>query len=140
MTKKRLVEIAGLLWLFAGSMVTKIGLQAYGDLGKESLLYLPLTVLIFGFFYLRIFSPLVEKNIHRIDSLAEGQVKVWRFLDKKSYIMMASMMSLGMILRKFSGLPALFFFIFYIGLGMALFLAGVQYFWDIRKEGEYLNA
>lgn len=140
MTKKRLVEIAGLLWLFAGSMVTKIGIQAYGDVGKESLVYLPITGLIFGLFYFRIFSPLVEKNIHRIDSLEEGQVKVWRFLDKKNYIIMASMMSFGVILRKFSGLPALFFFIFYIGLGMALFLAGIQYFWDIRKEGEYLNA
>ena len=140
MTKKRLVEIAGLLWLFAGSMVTKIGIQAYGDVGKESLIYLPITGLIFGLFYFRIFSPLVEKNIRRIDSLAEDQVKVWRLLDKKSYIIMAGMMSFGVILRKFSGLPALFFFIFYIGLGMALFLAGVQYFWDIRKEGEYLNA
>ena len=140
MTKKRLVEIASLLWLFAGSMVTKIGLQAYGDLGKESLIFLPLTGLIFGLFYFRIFSPLVDKNIGRIGSLKASEVKVWRFLDKKSYLMMASMMSFGVILRKFSGLPALFFFIFYIGLGMALFLAGIQYFWDIRKEGEYLNA
>lgn len=140
MTKKRLVEIAGLLWLFAGSMVTKIGIQAYGDVGKESLIYLPITGLIFGLFYFRIFSPLVERNIRRIDSLAEDQVKVWKFLDKKSYLIMAGMMSFGVILRKFSGLPSLFFFIFYIGLGMALFLAGVQYFWDIRKEGEYLNA
>lgn len=97
MSKKRLVYIAGLLWLFAGSMVTKIGIQAYGDVGKKSLVYLPLTVLIFGFLFTN-FSPLVEKNIHRVDSLEEGQVKVWRFLDKKSYIMMASMMVLGMIL------------------------------------------
>lgn len=138
MKQKLLTLFAGFVWLIAGFMVTKIGVEAYSNLNSTAFRFIPLTVVIFILFYFKIFSPLVVKNINRIMELKDNEARLWRFLDKKSYIIMISMMSLGVVLRKFSNLPAIFFFVFYIGLGSALFLAGVKYF--VIKDRRVENA
>ena len=140
MKKRQLMKLAGILWMFAGVMVSNIGIKAYSNLGSSALIYLPGNFIIFSLFFFKIFSPLVDKNRERIFSLDQNRVKIWRFLDKKSYLIMAGMMSFGIVLRKFTHLPDLFFFIFYLGLGPALFLAGVKYFYKEIKERRLENA
>lgn len=126
--------------MFAGFMVTKIGLEAYIELNANALFFIPISILIFYLFYFKIFSPLQTKNVKRIMSLQDEELKLWKFLDKKSYIIMIFMMTFGIVLRKFANLPALFFFIFYTGLGVALFAAGLKYFVEKKQIKEVFRA
>ena len=95
MKKRQLMKLAGILWMFAGVMVSNIGIKAYSNLGSSALIYLPGNFIIFSLFFFKNFSPLVDKNRERIFSLDQNQVKIWRFLDKKSYLIMAGMMTYG---------------------------------------------
>lgn len=125
MKKKYLVLLAGILWIFAGVKVVMVGCRVGGEVDIKNFWYYLIMAAVFLVFYFRIFSPMVDKNLDRISKLDEP--KLWKFLDKKSYIIMFGMMFLGMALRKFTSLPAAFFYTFYIGLGMALLSAGIKY-------------
>lgn len=125
MKKKYLVLLAGILWIFAGLKVVMVGCRVGTEVDIKNFWYYLIMAAVFLVFYFRIFSPMVDKNLDRISKLDEP--KLWKFLDKKSYIIMFSMMFLGMALRKFTSLPAVFFYTFYIGLGMALLSAGIKY-------------
>ena len=125
MKKKYLVLLAGILWIFASVKVVMVGCRVGTEVDTKNFWYYLIMAGVFLVFYFRIFSPMVDKNLDRIGKLDEP--KLWKFLDKKSYIIMFSMMFLGMGLRKFTSLPAVFFYTFYIGLGMALLSAGIKY-------------
>lgn len=125
MKKKYLVLLASILWIFAGVKVVMVGCRVGGEVDIKNFWYYLIMAAVFLVFYFRIFSPMVDKNLDRISKLEEP--KLWKFLDKKSYIIMFGMMFLGMGLRKFTSLPAVFFYTFYIGLGMALLSAGIKY-------------
>ena len=125
MKKKYLVLLASILWIFAGVKVVMVGCRVGGEVDIKNFWYYLIMAAVFLVFYFRIFSPMVDKNLDRISKLDEP--KLWKFLDKKSYIIMFGMMFLGMGLRKFTSLPTVFFYTFYIGLGMALLSAGIKY-------------
>ncbi|MEB3429341.1 hypothetical protein VLK81_04810 [Citroniella saccharovorans] len=139
MKRKNLVILAGIIWIFAGLKVSAIGIDDFFNLENKVLLFIPISAIIYFLFFLKIFSPMVDKNIQRIESLSKDNIKLWKFLDKKSYIIMILMMSFGIILRKFTHLPLTFFFVFYSGLGLALFSAGIKYFFKLIR-GELLDA
>lgn len=133
-TKKQFLLLAGILWIFAGTMVMKVGIESYSKIRTNIVYFFPIIILVFIVFYFKIFRKLVIKNLKRIGDLEEKDRKIMNFLDKKSYIIMACMMSGGMFIRKEFNLPMVFFFSFYTGLGAALFSAGVSYFCKMKRE------
>ena len=130
--KHRLFVIAGLLWTFAGTMVTQMGIKALVK-------YHPIwtfigAAIIYLLFYIRIFSKLVRKHEKRLLDHPDDKLPWYMFFDKKSYIIMAVMMGGGMGLR-FSGLiPIWFFSFFYTGLGLALFSCGLRFLYLVYKH------
>lgn len=132
--KKELLEIAGLVWIFAGFMVMKVGIEAYFKLKANALFYIPIIILVFCIFYFAIFRKLVKKNFKRIADLEKERRKFLNFMDKRSYLTMAIMMSSGILIRKLLHLPDLFFFTLYTGIGAALFVAGVSEVVKTRLE------
>lgn len=135
MNRKNLILLAALVWMMAGSMVIKTGVSAYSS-NDFKFIYLAISLLVFGLFFFKIFSPLATKNKNRIMNLEHNQVKIWKFLDKKGYLIMAFMMTFGILLRKSGLVRDLYIFIFYLGLGVALFSAGVKYMYLYFKEGK----
>ena len=123
--KHKLFIIAGILWCFAGTMVTKIGIEALKE--YHSFWVFPAAVAIFLIFYIKIFVPLVIKHKGRIYGHLEEKLPWYMFFDKKSYIIMICMMTFGTLLRKSGLLPIWFFSFFYTGLGIALFSCGVRF-------------
>lgn len=140
MKRNTLAAVAGLLWILAGSMVLKIGVGAQIALEGAALWWLPVSAAIGFIFYSKIFSPLQEKNRVRIGMMDEAAIRPWSFFDKKSYLIMAFMMTFGILLRKSALLPTLFFAVFYTGLGAALFAAGVKYFCQLFARGGVCDA
>lgn len=133
--KNKLILLAGALWVFAGTKITAIAISTYSSLSDLS--YVALSVIIFYLFYFKIFASMLNKNIIRIKNLKADETHIWSFFDQKSYTIMAFMMTLGIFLRKIESIPRLFFFTFYLGLGLALFMAGFRYFYIcIKKKGK----
>lgn len=138
LTKYRLFFIAALAWIIGGSMVMKVGVEALFT--THSYLWLLPASLIFFIFYEFIFSKLVKKHHLRIMLRDEDKLDWWLFFDRKSYIIMGSMMTFGILLRKSNLLPPEFFAFFYTGLGFALFSCGTRFLAVFLRERRRLHA
>ena len=128
--KQPLIAVAGVVWLLAGLNVAVLGVRAAIDMrGVAAIVFLALAggaIAIFCAFH-SMFSKLVQKNAQRIADLDGDRHHVVRFFDRKSYLMMAFMMSLGIGMRAAGIVPNWFIAFFYTGLGLALSLAGASY-------------
>ena len=100
--KQSLIAVAGIVWLLAGLNVAQLGVRAaIGMRGVAAIILLALVggaAAIFSAFH-PMFSKLVKKNAQRIADLEGERHLVFRFFDRKSYIMMALMMSFGIGMR-----------------------------------------
>ena len=118
--KQPLIAVAGIVWLLAGLNVAILGVRAAIDMrGVAAVILLALAG--------GAVSKLVQKNAQRIADLEGERHHVVRFFDRKSYLMMAIMMSFGIGMRAAGVFPDWFIAFFYTGLGLALTLAGVSY-------------
>lgn len=122
--KTFLFILAGALWVFAGTMVASVGIKALQSDFKP--LAVILAMVIFAIFFTFIFSKMVNKNERRIMGNTEARMPFYKFVDNKTYIIIAFMMSLGIVLRKSGLLPIFFFEFFYTGLGLALIVGGIK--------------
>ena len=125
--KKYLTLIAGIVWMFAGSMVMRFGLPLLVKLTPTLPWLIPAAAVIFFLFYWSIFKRLVYKHTNRIAKLDKESLPFWRFFDLPSYIIMSVMMSGGYLLRSKHLIPPWMIAFFYTGLGLALFSCGVRF-------------
>lgn len=123
--KNQLLLLAGLVWAAAGFNVLRIGLLCYPP--YISLLNGVFSLIVFALFQWFVFSPLVKKHTHRITSYEQPRQAFWRFFDRKSFIIMACMMTFGIGLRVSGLAPDVFIAVFYTGLGAALTMAGILF-------------
>lgn len=126
-TKKHLFLLAGIVWSFAGFQVMKVGIECI-SIQHLPMIYIAIgAVVIFAIFFKFIFFKMVKMHTKRINSLTNRKQPFYSFFDKKSYIIMICMMSVGILLRKSNILPTSFIAFFYTGLGAALFACGILY-------------
>lgn len=125
--KNILFLLAGLFWLIAGVNVVRIGLDVMHDPESRLFVFLTLVLIIFFLFFQFIFARIVKENVSRIEQLDDDQVPFWQFMDKKGYIIMTFMITLGVTVRYLNLLPDFFISFFYIGLGGALTLTAFKY-------------
>ena len=122
-SKEKLVLIAGLVWFAAGYNVMRLGLMSYLQMNEVSILHIFLSIVVFMPF-VWLFFRMSRKNKERILLFEERHRPFWHFFARKSYIIMACMMSFGIALRKSSMVSDTFIAVFYSGLGVALALSG----------------
>ena len=124
----KLLLVAGIVWLVAGINIANIGITAYFE--ETGWLFWALiggTLVIFILFHIFVFTKMVGKHAERIKGYEEDRTHVFKFFDKKGYIMMACMMGFGIALRASGLVPDWFIAFFYTGLGAALAVAGVSF-------------
>lgn len=123
--KRWLIAVAGLVWIIAGVNVFLIGRPLLMDHWTSP--YLPLlgATVVFCAFYQLIFSRMVKKHNKRIMSFTDDKVRILKFFDTRSYIIMAVMMTLGIVVRRSNIFKPLWVGAFYSGLGAALIAAGL---------------
>lgn len=124
---RTLFIFAALVWMIAGSMVMKLGYQVLIYTRGYKLLSIAVAILVFLIFYNRIFKKMAYKHQVRIKSKEQEKVCMFSFFDKKGYIIMGCMMSLGILIRSASFINPLCWAAFYVGLGTALFSAGILF-------------
>ena len=122
---KYLLLIAAIAWLIAGFNVLKIGVETY--INYVTVINLLLSLVVFLVFWIMVFSKLVKKHTLRISSYESEKQWFYLFFDLKSFIIMAIMMTMGIVIRYYALLPDVFIAVFYTGLGSALALAGILF-------------
>lgn len=130
--KQTLLILASIVWLIAGFNILRIGVISYG--GYVNWSNVLISVLVFLIFWFMVFHKLVLKHTARIQNYEEELQFFWHFFDKKSFLIMAFMMTFGIGLRASHLAPTIFIAVFYSGLGTALFLAGILFGVNYFKE------
>ncbi|WP_166505853.1 hypothetical protein [Romboutsia hominis] len=125
--KKNLLLIAGIVWILAGGMVLKLGLDVFLSLRSKVIISIIVSIVIFYIFFNFIFKKLVNKHRDRIADKDKEKLCIFSFFDTKSYIIMAVMMTLGITIRESSFVKPIYWSPVYIGIGSALFLAGILF-------------
>ena len=120
-----LLLIACLVWTAAGVNILRIGLIEYPP--YISVINLLLSAAVFTVFQIFIFGRLVKKHTKRIDGYGDEKQLFIKFFDVKSFIIMAVMMTGGILIRSLHIAPPIFIAVFYTGLGASLLLAGILF-------------
>lgn len=123
--KKTLLLVAGLVWGFAGFRVFTLGNIDVVSNKANWILVLSISVIIFYLFFNFIFRKMMINHTKRIISHELEKRCVFAFFDKKSYIIMGFMMFFGIGIRSLGIFNPIYLGSFYIGLGGALFSAGM---------------
>lgn len=124
--KINLLAIAALVWTVVGVNILRIGLESYA-VGHVSVLNVVLSVVVGSVFWFFVFSRLTAKHTKRIVGSDERRQYFWKFFDLRSFVIMAVMMTGGILIRTLSLAPTVFIAVFYTGLGTALTLAGLLF-------------
>jgi hypothetical protein len=130
--KNYLTLLAGTVWMFAGFMVSSIGIPAL--LKHISLLSLLFFSIFFLIFYWVIFRKSVYKHIDRIRDRLDDTTFLWNFFDIPSYIIMFIMIFGGTMLRKSELIPENIIGALYSGIGLALFSCGLRYIFAFFRK------
>ena len=129
--KHTLLLIASFIWLIAGFNVLRIGIVTYKN--YISIFNIVLSLAVFSMFWFMVFSKLVFKHTKRINNFTEDLQFFLNVFDKKSFIIMACMITFGILIRTLHLAPDVFISVFYSGLGSALFLAGLLFGYNYFK-------
>lgn len=126
-SRRTLFMLAALVWMMAGSMVTKLGYEVIVRTQGHKAISILVAVTVFLIFYNLIFKKMARKHQKRILAKTEERVCTFSFFDKKAYIIMTCMMSMGILIRSIPFINPMCWAPFYIGLGIALFSAGILF-------------
>jgi hypothetical protein len=125
--KNYLLFLSGLMWISVGILLLSFATHWLANFNNTIRIIctcigiiMALTIHHFGF--LRV----VDKNLGRILPM-EGKPCVFSFMSWKSYLIVAIMMTMGIMLRH-SSVPKQYLSVIYIGIGLALFLSSIRYF------------
>lgn len=133
-SKRALIFLAGLIWCFAGYNILKIGFPYMIHNWNTPLLSMVTSVIVFVLFFKFIFFRLVGKHNKRIKSYTDEKIMFYKFFDGKSYLIMAFMMTFGIVLRNSGLLPKICIGTLYVGLGSALAGAGIGFLVHFFKD------
>ena len=89
--RNTLLLLAALVWGIAGANILRIGLAAYP--AYLTLWNTLLSVLVFAVFQQAVFGKLVKKHTARIGAYPDERLFFLRFFDRKSFVIMAVMMT-----------------------------------------------
>lgn len=124
-SKRTLLVVAGLVWGIAGFRVFTLGKgdvsSHHGSLISSAFF----SIIIFYIFFNFIFKKMFSKHAKRIINSKLQKQCVFSFFDIKGYLIMGFMMTFGIIIRSMGIFNPVSIGIFYMGLGGALFLAGL---------------
>jgi len=132
--RKWLLFLAGLMWsgvgvmlcCLAGGWLSAVPAAVSLPLGLAGAV-LAVAVYRFGF------SKIARKNIDRI-SRSPDMACLFSFQAWKSYLIIAVMVTLGLLLRH-SSLPKHYLAVVYVTIGGALFLSSLHYYLSLGEQG-----
>lgn len=123
---KYLLMVNGLLWTAIGVKIALIGIAYYQRLECIPWWFFLLSALVFaGFWFM--FTGVVRKYTERILAMTAPKTSIFKTFSVKGYLIIAFMITLGIVLKRIPQVPDSFIAWFYCGLGPGLFSSGIRF-------------
>ena len=126
-SKRNLLIVAAAVWLFAGLMLFVRGKIMYFSNGGTFDKRIFISVFFGIIFYVGVFSEVSNKHVQRILTLKNEFVPFYQFFNKRSYLMMALMITLGITLRKTEIVSPDYLGLFYMTMGIPLVISALKF-------------
>lgn len=125
--RKWLFLIAGTIWMAAGITLIARTYEwlKYFDKGQLIIMF-SLGIMLALIFYFSGFIKIARKNVNRINSLPDS-VCIFAFTAWKGYLIIAIMITIGIILRN-SAFPKHYLAVFYIAMGGPLLMGSYLFY------------
>jgi hypothetical protein len=127
-SKHYLFLVAALVWTFAGGMLLFRGLTFQKTLPNHWFIELIAGVMAGLLFFRLLFNRISSKHVLRIRNLPIEQPCMFSFFNVRSYLMMISMITLGIALRKSGLVSAELLSLLYITMGIPLLLSSFRFY------------
>ena len=124
-----LLIIAGTVWIIAGGNILRIGIVTWMNNSHDWMFKIGEATIVFLLFFVLIFKRLYYKHTRRIEQKKETRNCPFSFFDVKGWIIMAFMITIGILTRTLHLLPEAFIAVFYTGLSVALITTGTRFIW-----------
>ncbi len=126
--KRYLLFIAALVWTFAGGMLLGKGVTLFVNYPVFWLFRVWVSVVCGGIFYILLFSKISAKHTNRIMNLKYEKPCLFSFFNFRAYILMAVMITSGILLRRSGIVPTFYLAILYTTMGIPLFLSSLRFY------------
>lgn len=121
------MRLAGLMWLMVAFILCRLAIEWYHEYdGKSEVLFIAAGILLGLLIQHLGFLRIVNKNLVRINQV-NSRYCLFGFMSWKSYLLVAVMMTTGIIMRN-SSIPHIYLSVVYMGIGLALALSSIRYF------------
>ncbi len=128
LSKRILLFEAALVWTFAGLMLLFRGSSMLEDSSGFTWLKI-ISCLIGGIlFFVIVFSRISRNHVNRIKTLPGDRHLFFEFFNLKSYVMMAGMITMGVLLRKTLIVPLSALSLAYITMGIPLLFSSFRFY------------
>ena len=125
--KENLLLIAAFVWFTAGIILLLRGLMSYNAPFVTLFGKMLIGILAGSLFYFFMFRKIVKTHTQRILSMTDEYQKMYRFFNKRSYILMGTMITLGISIRLLRIVPIQFLSVFYVIMGIPLIFSGSKF-------------
>jgi hypothetical protein len=133
-SKRTLLLIAGFAWTIAGGILILRSL-AYLIGVNHHLVPEIITGIVFGIiFYLLLFARISKKHINRITLIKVDNPCFFSFFNFRSYLLMAIMISGGIMLRLSGLINPDFIYTFFLTMGIPLLVSAYRFFYSFVKN------
>ena len=133
-SKRYLLFIGGFVWCFAGCLLLEKGVSMLVEYMDEMWIKLLISFPLGITFYVLIFSKIFKKHSERISTMTEEKPCIFSFFNWKSYVMMGSMIGLGVFLRTSEIISIRYLSLLYITMGIPLSISAIMFFMEGLKN------
>ena len=133
-SKHYLILVAALVWTFAGGMLLFRGLIINNPLPAHWKIKM-LSCIVAGLLFFRLlFDRISAKHVLRIKNLPQVRPVIFSFFNTRSYLMMFSMISLGITLRLTGIVSPEYLSLMYITMGIPLLMSSIRFYSTFFKS------
>ena len=125
--KRYLMFVAAFVWLFAGGMLLFKGFSFVDYTQSYLILKMVISAVLGLLFFILLFSKIAAKHVSRILNIKYEKPCLFSFFNWKSYFMMGSMITLGILLRVLKIVPIEQLSFFYLVMGIPLLLSAFRF-------------
>ena len=129
--KRWLLFISGILWFFTCTILIRKGTFYVLDFSHHILFNITVGFLSGILFFSLIFFRIVKKHILRIVKLDCEKPCIFSLTGIRGYVIIAVMISTGLLLRKFQFIDMISLHVFYICMGTSLFITSLKFFYSL---------
>jgi hypothetical protein len=133
-SKRSLFLVAGCVWTMAGGILISRALLELWSIHHYIWIEILIGIAFGTIFYLILFARISKKHITRITLITIDNPCFFSFFNLRSYIMMAVMITAGILLRKLDLINHEILYTFYLTMGIPLLVSAFRFFSRWKKN------